>query len=184
MIAVSDAVLIALSVAVLGAGLYRWQDKVEQASLARQTTTTVSQQASQSAGGNASDNQGDSNIGSSNTIGAVEPTTDNADQRDIAQTTANQTNTNQSGQEPVVAENITDSSNEVSVSEPETSSDSSTDSTEDILASATYVVEEGDSLSRIANRFNTSVSTLQQLNNIQGTLIRVGQTLRYPLPAN
>lgn len=46
-----------------------------------------------------------------------------------------------------------------------------------------YTVVYGDSLSVIAQRHNTSVATLQRLNSINGTTIRVGQTLRYPNPA-
>lgn len=44
----------------------------------------------------------------------------------------------------------------------------------------TYVVKSGDVLSRIALKYNTSVSELQSLNNLQGTVIHVGQELVYP----
>lgn len=182
MIAVSDAVLIVVSVAVLSAGLYRWQDKVEQASLARQTPT-VPQQTSQNSNAVVSDTQigsiDDSTGGAisvSNAASNVQSTTEGSIERDITQGT-----TNQPGQEPLEAENGTALSNSDNSDGAETRFDSTTDAA---LASATYMVEEGDSLSRIANRFNTSVSTLQQINDLQGTLIRVGQTLRYPLPAN
>ncbi len=46
-----------------------------------------------------------------------------------------------------------------------------------------YTVKYGDSLSVIAQTYDTDVATLQQLNSINGTTIRVGQTLRYPNPA-
>lgn len=48
----------------------------------------------------------------------------------------------------------------------------------------TYRVRSGDYLGRIANRFGTSVATLKQINDIEGTLIEVGQEIRYPQPAN
>ena len=47
-----------------------------------------------------------------------------------------------------------------------------------------YVVRSGDSLSRIAVRYNTDVATLQRLNRISGTAIYAGQTLIYPVSVN
>ncbi len=47
-----------------------------------------------------------------------------------------------------------------------------------------YTVKYGDSLSVIAQEYDTDVATLQRLNSIEGTTIRVGQSLRYPNPAN
>ena len=41
-----------------------------------------------------------------------------------------------------------------------------------------YVVQPGDTLSRIARRTGVSVATLKGLNGIQGSLIRIGQKLR------
>ncbi len=43
-----------------------------------------------------------------------------------------------------------------------------------------YVVRTGDSLSTIAARYNTSVSRLKRMNNLNGNTIRVGQKLRIP----
>lgn len=43
-----------------------------------------------------------------------------------------------------------------------------------------YTVKSGDYLSLLANRYNTTVSELQALNDIDGTVIHVGQELRYP----
>ena len=45
-------------------------------------------------------------------------------------------------------------------------------------ATSTYKVKSGDSLSRIASNYGTTVATLQQLNGISGHLIYVGQTLK------
>ena len=44
----------------------------------------------------------------------------------------------------------------------------------------TYQVRRGDTLSGIARRFNTQVSTLRELNGIKGSTLRVGQRLRVP----
>ena len=44
----------------------------------------------------------------------------------------------------------------------------------------TYQVRRGDTLSGIARRFNTRVSTLRELNGIKGSTLRVGQRLRVP----
>ncbi len=46
----------------------------------------------------------------------------------------------------------------------------------------THVVKSGDVLSRIAVKYNTSVSTLKKLNNLSSTVIYVGQELVYPTP--
>ena len=43
-----------------------------------------------------------------------------------------------------------------------------------------YVVEKGDSLSKIANMFNTDVNTIKDINNLTSNTIYVGQTLRVP----
>jgi len=42
----------------------------------------------------------------------------------------------------------------------------------------TYVVRRGDTLSRIASRYGTSIAELQRLNSISGSRIYVGQRLR------
>lgn len=43
-----------------------------------------------------------------------------------------------------------------------------------------YRVRRGDTLSGIARQFGTQVSTLRQLNGIQGSRLRIGQRLRVP----
>ena len=47
-----------------------------------------------------------------------------------------------------------------------------------------YVVQSGDFLGRIATTYGTSVGTLREINNISGSLIEIGQEIKYPLPAN
>ncbi|MCW8193335.1 LysM peptidoglycan-binding domain-containing protein [Proteobacteria bacterium 005FR1] len=48
------------------------------------------------------------------------------------------------------------------------------------LAWETYTVRRGDSLAAIARRFNTTIDTLQDVNQIRGTLIRQGEQLLIP----
>ena len=42
----------------------------------------------------------------------------------------------------------------------------------------TYTVKSGDSLYKIAQRFNTTVNELKRLNNLNSTLLSIGQVLR------
>jgi len=44
----------------------------------------------------------------------------------------------------------------------------------------TYVIQRGDTLSEIAERFNVSLNSLQMLNNISSSVIRVGQQINIP----
>lgn len=46
----------------------------------------------------------------------------------------------------------------------------------------TYVVEGGDTLSLIAQAFNTKVSILKDINNLRSDALRVGQKLLVPQP--
>lgn len=47
-----------------------------------------------------------------------------------------------------------------------------------------YIVKQGDYLGKIALTYGTTVSTLLGINELPGTVIEIGQVIRYPLPAN
>ena len=53
-----------------------------------------------------------------------------------------------------------------------------------VTADGSYVIRPGDSLSRIAARYNVHVSQLRQWNGIEGDLIRPGKKLRVAVAAN
>lgn len=44
----------------------------------------------------------------------------------------------------------------------------------------TYIVQSGDSLWKIANKFDTTISTLRQMNNLWTNYLEVGQVLKVP----
>lgn len=46
-----------------------------------------------------------------------------------------------------------------------------------------YKVRPGDTLSELAKRYNSDISEIKELNNLRGTRIRVGQTLKIPRKA-
>jgi LysM repeat protein len=47
-------------------------------------------------------------------------------------------------------------------------------------SSSVYVVQKGDSLSKIAGKYNTSVGKIMNLNGMNNTSIRIGQKLKIP----
>ncbi|GIV57921.1 MAG: hypothetical protein KatS3mg042_0834 [Rhodothermaceae bacterium] len=46
---------------------------------------------------------------------------------------------------------------------------------------ATYTVRPGDTLGKIARRYDTSVAAIQEMNGLRGTTIRTGETLTVPV---
>ena len=47
-----------------------------------------------------------------------------------------------------------------------------------------YIVQRGDSLYSIANRFNTSVSEIKRINNLSSNNLSIGQILKLPINTN
>lgn len=52
------------------------------------------------------------------------------------------------------------------------------------LSTTTYTVQRGDTLSKIANQYDTSVGALKAANGKSSDMIRVGETLTVPVGAN
>lgn len=48
------------------------------------------------------------------------------------------------------------------------------------ISTITYTVKKGDNLYSIANKYNTSVSTLMSLNNLKNSNLSIGQQLKIP----
>jgi LysM repeat protein len=48
----------------------------------------------------------------------------------------------------------------------------------------TYTVKKGDSLYSIANKYNTSVTAIQKLNNLSNNNLKIGQILKIPSVSN
>ncbi|MFK7993848.1 MAG: LysM peptidoglycan-binding domain-containing protein [Granulosicoccus sp.] len=168
MIAVSDAVLVLVSAAALGTGLYRWQNNVDQAMLANAPATIPVEVPSEP------DSASNRQIAPSNELSGTASST-----------------TNVQGNVPVNSSQLTD----VLVVEPapttttiNVADDAATAASNNAVVDAppygSYIVRSGDSLSLIAQRYATTVQRLQEINDIQGTLINVGQQIRYPLPIN
>lgn len=167
MIAMSDAVIILVSASALGAGIYRWQNSIDPHTLARSAppVATITQGANSQP--NTSGNLAASNENASPTQAGSALGRPAADLQNIA-TDGNATVSSQnSGQGSSNTQGISGSSNDNSGP-----------------LYGIYSVRSGDSLSLIAQRFGSTVANLQDVNNIKGTLITVGQELLYPLPAN
>ena len=172
MIAVSDAVLIVVSAAALSLGLYRWQGNVEQTMLGNTGRTEATQQQGDITRANT--DQGvtlnGNNAGSNGAAGVV---TTNPQVLDSSSNTQPQN-------QPVVIEGQTTTANINVANDTETTA--SNEAVVDVPPFGSYIVQSGDSLSQIAEQYSTTVSILQQINNIEGSLITIGQELRYPQP--
>ncbi len=177
MIAVSDAILIVVSAAVLATGLVRWQNNVEEATLANLTGATASQALAQSS----ADVNADANAqiarqaGTDRQISNADDTVaSNSVQGSISRDTERPAQVVVSEQAPTTAIDVAEDS--------ATTADN--EAIMDVPPYGSYLVRSGDSLSAIAIRYGTTVAVLQDINDIEGTLITVGQQLRYPLPVN
>ena len=163
MIAVSDVVLITVSAAALATGVFRWQENVEHATRMQQPAL-VAPEIQQPINGSSNNlPTGLSASNQSNIQAASADTSDAAGRGDSSQLV-------------VVDEQQTALID--AAADPQTQLDNQ--STVDLPSFGTYTVQPGDSLSLIADRYDTTVQTLQQVNDINGSLINVGQQIRYP----
>lgn len=188
MIAVSDAVLLLASATVLAVGVYRWQNNVEyvrqndpvvQSSSSLATTNDSAVNESRPSG-----NQSLSQNTEQNAATDRPAVADNGAINNESGTVLSNQNTDSSASDdttrivdvqpvPITAINVNDDEATTAANRAIT----------DAPTLAIYTVVSGDSLSQIAERFGTSVTVLRDINDIQGSLITVGQQLRYPLSA-
>lgn len=188
MIAKSDVVILLVSASALAGGIYRWQHNM--ASLAP-VTASVQQTRPATAPSPApvasnTGIPGNSSTQDTQVVGAsanqngnqsiaqvsVQTATQNA-----AQNTQQNVATGSSGNDSATAANSTPANTST-----ETASTQANTSSEPLYG--VYVVQSGDYLGKIAGEFNTTVDTLRTINGIVGSLIDIGQEIRYPLPAN
>lgn len=183
MIAVSDAVLILVSTAVLGSGLYRWQNNIDNANLANSrpvATIPASAPNSVTASNAGQSSNTNSQISSANGTSTSTSAQVNASPID-APVNASPTNIERTVENVVVVSPAPTATIDVSDDNATTASNNAI---ADVPPYGSYIVQSGDSLSLIAEQYGTTVSTLQEINGINGSLINVGQELRYPLPLN
>ena len=49
-----------------------------------------------------------------------------------------------------------------------------------LLSSRKHIIERGDTLSKIAQRYRVSTTKLREYNGLKGNIVRVGQTIIIP----
>lgn len=170
MIAKSDLVILAISATLLVAGIYRWQSNLSQPSgrsSVAENTRSDKPVASNTNSLTAQPGNTEVNANTAPAAGIESPVQSNFGS--AAQPVGQASNTQN-----------TDSALSVNASSAPLQSSNSVDNS----LYGEYTVEPGDSLSRIAINYGTTVDTLRSINNISGSLINVGQNIRYPLPAN
>lgn len=169
MIAKTDLFILVVSASLLAAGIYRWQNNMAAlTSNAQQARATAVQAPTASQGGT-------SVVSAIANNSSVTRTT-------ITTVTGVQTSTaNNTAPAPQLVASNSNSSTAPVIIDPVVSA-LSTPETRALYG--TYTVVSGDYLSKIAQRYGTTVRTLQDINGISGSRIDVGQKLQYPLPAN
>lgn len=180
MIAMSDAIILLVSASLLGSGVYRWQSSLEQ----NQATTPI---AGQILPANAQPEQVQNRVANAESPALNDETSiqSQSQGRFIGKPTAAPlTPSDQSGAQIAgQAEPLTTPGSNLAGE----SSQAPATAAPQVAEAALYgihVVRSGDTLSMLSERYGTTVSALQSINSINGTLINVGQELRYPLPAN
>ncbi|ASJ71493.1 LysM peptidoglycan-binding domain-containing protein [Granulosicoccus antarcticus] len=168
MIAKSDLVILAISATLLVAGIYRWQSNLSQPSgrsSVAESSRTDKPRTSNTNSLTAKPTNTQANSSTPPVTAIESPVQSNFG--DTVQSTGQAVNTQNTS--------ATSSANSASLE---------TSNAVDTSLYGDYTVEPGDSLSRIAINYGTTVNTLRSINNISGSLINVGQNIRYPLPAN
>ena len=174
MIAKSDLFILVVSASLLAVGIYRWQSNLSLMAANTQQTqqaVTTSNTTAASAVSNAP---------------AAAPTTIST-VSSVQTSAAVQTNvSNVQATAPIVVTAPQTTSNVVVNAAGELTTNSVvTNIVEDNRPLfGSHITISGDYLSKIAQQYGTSVQTLQDINNLNGTLIEVGQEIKYPLPAN
>ena len=165
MIGKSDLFILVVSASLLAVGVYRWQHNLALiSSNSQQAQTRIVAPASNA---NAVSSISSNNVQAPATISTVSS----------VQTSGSATILNRATQTNVVAANISDSSSLLQPAIEPIEQPSS-------ILLGSYTVVSGDYLSKIAQQFGTTVETLQEINNINGSLIEIGQEIQFPLPSN
>lgn len=176
MIARSDLFILVVSASLLAAGILRWQNNMSSMTLATGTAqgnpNSLAVNAAQNKrapavmGSTTGDNRAVTNVAASPAASGQNLQPQATDSRVVA------------APSPTAQENSAAVSTATAPSSPENTGQAN----EPLYG--VYVVQSGDFLGRIAQNYGTSVATLQQINGIEGSLIEIGQQIKYPLPAN
>jgi len=170
MIGKSDLFILVVSASLLAVGIYRWQHNMSQININAQQAKTQQIAPVQVAP-----------TSNPTVISAISSSNNMTSQTTVSAVTSVQTSVPVSVNESSPIRNIVVSS---TVSEPISSTPTSSTPDNNRLLLGSYKVVSGDYLSKIAQQYGTTVETLQELNNLNGTLLAIGQELLYPLPAN
>lgn len=172
MIAKTDLFILVVSSSLLAAGVYRWQSNLSlMANTAQQARNTTIQAPA-------------INQGSTSVVSAI-ANNNSVTRTTITSVTGVQTSTsNNAATAPQVVVSSSGSGGSINASKPVEPVVSAPSAVENRPLYGTYTVVSGDYLSKIAQRYGTTVRTLQDINGISGSRIDVGQKLQYPLPAN
>lgn len=168
MIAMSDAVILLLSATILGSGIYRWQANLDHTAVVTANNGKLSGTTVQPTAQAGPQVRQDVVIQSGD--GRLESTVVMQSQGGVVMGKPANSVTTIDPQNPDIDVNAGDA---VPVS-----------SSVDEPLYGLHVVVSGDTLSVLSQRFGTTVANLQSINGISGSLINVGQEIRYPLPAN
>jgi len=166
-IAKSDLFILVVSASLLGAGIYRWQNNISLMASNGQKAPS-----------------GQRISPTENTV--VSAINNNVTRTTVTTVTGVQTSSSiAGGQSEVSRVTGTSVTNGASQSDQAFTDAANIAQPEQALYGS-YTVVSGDYLSKIAQQYNTTVKELQDINNINGTLIDIGQVIRYPLqlPAN